>query len=427
MATQRLAGSRIREKRLDRGLRQATVAETVGISPSYLNLIEHNRRRIGGKLLTDIARVLEVDPALLTDGVDREVLDQMRNAAAVLSAEVELSRTEEMAARYPGWSALIAAQARRIEALQAQVQVLSDRISFDPQLAQSLHEVISAVTAIRSSASILVSPEKLDEDWQRRFHQNIHDDSVRLASSSEALIAYLEAPQDILEGAGTAVEQVEAFLSQTGFHLAALEQSAKPEAVLASAGLGEAAAGVLQDYMTQYIRDVAALPLDDFQTAISRHGYDPAGLAQSFAVPLATVLRRLATLPPESDHPPMGLVICDAAGAIRLIKQVPGFAMPRAGGACPLWPVFAALARPEQPLRYDVTMPGQGGTRMLCYAIGTALPAARFDVPPTIQSTMLVMTDPDSPSAEPVPVGVTCRICPRNDCKSRREPAMTGV
>ena len=80
MPDQGLAGSRIREKRLDRGLRQAAVAESVGISPSYLNLIEHNRRRIGGKLLADLARVLEVDTVLLADGVDSDTLDQMRGA-----------------------------------------------------------------------------------------------------------------------------------------------------------------------------------------------------------------------------------------------------------------------------------------------------------------------------------------------------------
>jgi DNA-binding XRE family transcriptional regulator len=44
------AGSRIRERRVALGLRQAEVALRAGISGSYLNLIEHNRRRIGGKL-----------------------------------------------------------------------------------------------------------------------------------------------------------------------------------------------------------------------------------------------------------------------------------------------------------------------------------------------------------------------------------------
>ena len=138
MATERLAGSRIREKRLDQGLRQAAVAETVGISPSYLNLIEYNRRRIGGKLLSDIARALGVEPALLVDGADTDMLDQMRSAASHfgtdLTAKVEVARAEEMAARYPGWGALVVAQAERITVLEQQVQTLSDRMSHDPQI-----------------------------------------------------------------------------------------------------------------------------------------------------------------------------------------------------------------------------------------------------------------------------------------------------
>ena len=46
-----LTGNRIRERRLVMGMKQADLAAAAGISPSYLNLIEHNRRRIGGKLL----------------------------------------------------------------------------------------------------------------------------------------------------------------------------------------------------------------------------------------------------------------------------------------------------------------------------------------------------------------------------------------
>ena len=54
------AGSRIRERRVALGLRQAEVALRAGISGSYLNLIEHNRRRIGGKVLLNIAAALEI-------------------------------------------------------------------------------------------------------------------------------------------------------------------------------------------------------------------------------------------------------------------------------------------------------------------------------------------------------------------------------
>ncbi len=427
MSNDSLVGSRIREKRLDRGLRQAAVAETVGISPSYLNLIEHNRRRIGGKLLADLARVLEVDTALLADGVERETLDEMRSAAASLGDQVEVERTEELAARYPGWGALIATQARRIAALEEKSRVLTDRISYDPQLAGSLHEVISAVSAIRSTASILVGPEDIDRDWQRRFHENIHSDSLRLANSSEALIAYLEAPEAVLEQSGSPFEAVESYLAQTGFHVAALEAGADPVAVAKDAGLQGPAEKVLRAVLQIYAADVAVLPLAKFEKTARKLNYDPAAIAQSFGAALPPVMRRLAQLPPNQGHPPMGLVVCDASGALTLIKSVPGFTMPRIGGACPLWPLYAALSRPHQPIRMDVEMPAPNATRFLCFALAEPVGPAHFDVPPALRSMMLVMPDPPEAATQPHGVGLSCRICPRAGCRSRREPAIGGV
>ena len=70
MAREGLTGSRIRERRVMAGMKQADLARHIGISASYLNLIEHNRRRIGGKLLLNIADTLGVEPQLLTEGAD---------------------------------------------------------------------------------------------------------------------------------------------------------------------------------------------------------------------------------------------------------------------------------------------------------------------------------------------------------------------
>ena len=427
MPMQRLVGSRIRERRLDLGLRQAAVAETVGISPSYLNLIEHNRRRIGGKLLADLARALDVDTALLSDGADTQMLDQMRAAAASTTGSAEVERTEELAARYPGWSALIAAQARKIAVLEEKSRVFNDRLAYDPQLAGSLHEVISAVSAIRSSASILVGPEELDRDWQRRFHENIHNDSVRLAASSEALITYLEAPEALQDQSGSSFEQVEAYLAATGFHLPQLEAGADPRVITAEAKMIGAAAVLLGQTLDQYATDAKVLPLGPFQRACRKHSYDPSAIVQAFGVPLAVTLRRLAQLPPDKGHPPIGLVTCDAAGALTFVKPVPSFSMPRTSNACPLWPLYGAFSRPMQPIRMDVSMPAPNPTRFLCYAIAEPKGYGAFDAPPALQSTMLVMPDPPEPATVPHPVGVSCRICPRTQCASRREPALSGI
>lgn len=428
MPTRRLTGSRIREKRLDQGMRQAAVAEAVGISPSYLNLIEHNRRRIGGKLLSDLARALGVDPGTLTEGADSHLLDQMRAAAAMTGDFAEVARAEELAARYPGWSKLIAAQAHRLIALEDRVQELNDRMAHDPKLSTALHEVISAVTAIRSSASILVGQEELDADWQRRFHENIHTDSVRLAASSEALIAYLEMPDAEQDLGSTSFEKVEKYLALTGFHLAPLELD-KPDiaAFVDGSDLVGAAGQLLVRFAEQYVADASALPLADFERACRVSDYDPAQLADRFDVALDGVLRRLSTLPPDAGHPPMGLVVCDSSGAPLLTKPVPGFMMPRSGGACPHWPVFSALNRPSQPIKVEVALPNVSTSRFLCYAIALPVVAPRFDVPQVLRSTMLVMPDPPQSAAAPLEVGVSCRICPRPSCQSRREAAIKGV
>jgi DNA-binding XRE family transcriptional regulator len=45
MTARQPTGVRIRDRRQERGLRQAELAATIGISPSYLILIEQGRRR----------------------------------------------------------------------------------------------------------------------------------------------------------------------------------------------------------------------------------------------------------------------------------------------------------------------------------------------------------------------------------------------
>ena len=415
-------GARIRARRLDLGLRQADLAEKAGISPSYLNLIEHDKRRIAGRLLTKIAGALNIQASLLTEGAERAVLDALQSAASAWpQGRAEIARADELAARYPGWAGLIAAQSARIAALETQVQTLTDRITYDPDLATALHGVISAVTAIRSTAAILTSDEKIDAEWQGRFHRNIHDDAVRLAADSDALVSYFDPPDDAAGLPLSPLEEAEALLSETGWHLAPLETGGDMGAAMA--GLRKPAREVLSDWVRGYAKDAAALPLTVIEDAVAVHGFDVWALAQALEVDVTLLLRRLASLPVSPDRAPLGLVVCDAAGFPTVLKQVPGFAFPR-GTACPLWPVFAALGQPGRPITAEVTVPGQPETRLLCTAIAEQKGDARPDRPPLMQAVMLVQPDPPPGAVPPIAAGVTCRICPRVGCAARREPSV---
>src|SRR6056297_2096333 len=122
MARPSLTGSRIRERRLVLGRRQAELARAVGISPSYLNLIEHNRRRIGGKLVQSIARELKVDTRAMTEGAEAALLNALREAGADHAAASEdLPRLEEFVGRFPGLAQLLADTSRRAMALERTV------------------------------------------------------------------------------------------------------------------------------------------------------------------------------------------------------------------------------------------------------------------------------------------------------------------
>jgi len=130
MVDRMLTGTRVRNRRLDQGLRQADLARRLGISGSYLNLIEHNKRRIGARMLTKLAQVLEIDEALLEDETAASVLVPLNEAAAMFpKCDAETQRAEDLIARYPGWAGLIGTQQTRIAQLEARVEILGNRLA----------------------------------------------------------------------------------------------------------------------------------------------------------------------------------------------------------------------------------------------------------------------------------------------------------
>src|SRR5690554_8179875 len=63
-------GGRIKRLRRAKGFSQAQLADALDISASYLNLIEHNRRRITVPLLFRVAGYFGVEPGELAESDD---------------------------------------------------------------------------------------------------------------------------------------------------------------------------------------------------------------------------------------------------------------------------------------------------------------------------------------------------------------------
>ncbi len=425
MPTTTLAGTRLRQRRLTMGLRQADLATRAGISASYLNLIEHNRRRIGPDVLSRLAAALGLPEAALSEGADNGLMDDLRAAAAVTGeAQAELDRIEDFAGRFPGWAGLLADLHRRTSRLARAVEALNDRMSHDPHLQASLHEMLSAASAVRSTAEILAETEDIPPEWRERFHRNLHQDSERMAVGAEALVAYLDNSGQAQEtGIAAPQEELEAWLGARGWHLAEVEAGDAAALDPEIAALASGAARVLAHaWVARAVLDAKALPLEPLQAARVAARDDPATLAAQFGTDLLTVFRRIAMLPAA----PEGLVICDGSGTLLFRKPVAGFALPRFGAACPLWPLFTALSRPMVPVSALVETAGAGSLRFAVRAFCQPRYPGGFGGPELREAAMLILPAGTVSTQDAVLLGSTCRVCPRTGCPARREPSIVA-
>lgn len=413
-----LSGTKLRDRRLSAGLRQAEVAARAGISPSYLNLIEHNRRKVTPDVMERLAEVLGIDRAALAEGKEAALAEDLRAAAARGGSGAEVDRVEDLVDRFPGWAAHLVALETRGLALERAVAALNDRMTHDPHLSASLHELLSSLSAVRATAAILAETPDLEPEWAARFHRNLHQDSERLAAGAEALVGFLDAGQGIEEqGIAAPQEEVEDWLRRRGWTMADAElATGLTEEV---AGLASTAARSLAANLVETARaDARVLPEADFAAALTETGPDPVALADRFATTPLAVMRRLAGVVGLQA----GLVICDASGTLTFRKPATGFALPRFGAACPLWPLYAALGHPMQPFEARVQMAGQSDRRHRVIAWGETRYPQGLRGPELREAAMLIL--PDDGAGPIQRIGSSCRVCARGDCPARREPSI---
>ncbi len=423
-----LTGSRIRERRVMQGVKQADLAKGIGISASYLNLIEHNRRRIGGKLLLDIAGALDVPPQVLTEGAEAALLGVLGEAAvaAQMSGD-DAAQVEAFAGRFPAWAEALATRQRRVATLERTVETLSDRMAHDPLLADSMHELLTTAAAVRSTAEILAGDDALELEWQNRFHANLDADSQRLAQSAQALVGYLEQAKGTDAATGKSPqEEVEAYLAGKNFHFPALEVQSTPKAVddilaLDAEVLSNAAKFILRGVLGQVREDAAALSLAALEQGVTDLGLDPIALARRFHLEPAQILRRLAALRALGA----GLVVCDRSGTILFRKSIDGFSVPRYDSCCPLWPLFGALGTANTVHYERLGQLGRANVQFDAYATTDTPIADGYNTPAPTRAVMLLVPAPAGDTSQELrEVGATCRICPHASCAARREPSV---
>src|SRR5690606_29620642 len=193
MAEQKIfAGPRIRRLRMERGLTQTAMAQGLGISPSYLNLIERNQRPITVQLILKLASVYRIDPhelqgetrssvaalkevfsdPLLSGELpgDQELIDLAETAPNASTAMLKLFRAyREQAERLSDLNALLAGEGRATTLSAARLPVDEVRETFErrPWHFAGIEEAAEAFVAELAPGDDLFAALKA---WLRKEH-----------------------------------------------------------------------------------------------------------------------------------------------------------------------------------------------------------------------------------------------------------------
>lgn len=411
-----LMGTRIRERRRAKKLTQTALAKTVGISSSYLNLIEHNRRGIAGKILISLARELGLQPSDLSEGADVALINTLAEAAKNNpKSGPEVDRIEEFVGRYPGWAKLIGNLSRITRDQGETLTAMTDQMAHDPFLSETMHQILSKITSIRSTASILATETEIPGDMHDRFLKNLHSDSQLLSDITQKMVDFFDSKNqsDLFTPSATAATTAHDFWASNEYVMTRIHNS--PEIK------NTQAATVLPDSIQRFSDFDAKMPATDFAKKAAKLNYDPIALADSFDTNVTDVLFRMAQMPRETEFPTFGLIEVDMSGAVLMRKPTPELALPLYSSACPLWPIYRAFAQLNQVLRTTLEMPS--GDRVLSYSLAVTQGTLDYGLPPNLRSTMIFTSDikvlrkADFP---PILAGLHCSVCPRKSCKARR-------
>ena len=224
-------GFKIRDRRKALGVTQANLSARLGISASYLNLIESNKRNIGGGLLKKIADELGVTVDLFDGAAERRLVNDLTelSGASILSrVPLDPADAGDFASQHPQWAQALVMLHRAYHDRNEAVTALSDRLNQDPFLGDAIHIMLTNVAAIRSSSEILENIQDLEPQQRQRFLSIIASESNRLSDVAQALAAFFDRAHSSTRSV-TPVEEVDDFIQEHENYFPELEAGRRPD------------------------------------------------------------------------------------------------------------------------------------------------------------------------------------------------------
>ncbi len=439
-----LIGRTVRRLRGERDLSQQALATRLGISASYLNLIEHDQRAVTATLLIKLAETLRVELRELSGSQERQLETGLREAFADPLLGGDAVPEEEVSALAGGSpnaarAVLALYRAWRVAREDAGGIALPSgrRVLLPHEEARDLFDdrgnyfgVLEDAAAVLVEALGIFSPAETNHAIAHRL-RSTHGVRVTVEALDGAMRRYDPATRGLVLSESLPRES-------RGFHmafqLALMEARDAVEAVLKEAAPSSPEAAMLiRIGMLNYVAGAVLMPYEPFASAALAARHDMEAMAAKFGVSFEQACHRLSTLQrPGARGVPFFFLRVDPAGNVSKRFSAAGFPFARYGGSCPRWVVHTAFSSPGSVQVQVAELPD--GVAYLCFARVVARPAQRWGEPRPVHviamgcalgnAADVAYADGLDLDRAKVGIGLSCRLCDRPDCRSRAFPPL---
>lgn len=438
-------GTRLRRLRREHNQSQAQMAESVGVSTTYINLLENNQRSLSVKVLMLIADAYGVDWGdLIQDGSDRLLAD-LRTAVQ---------------------DPLFTSDRPDLQELRLAVDHAPMLVEHFLHLYGSHSNVIERLMQAGdqlSDGALLTSPETIVHDFFRS-HSNYFDilETCAEATRTDATTE----PDDVYFGLKTRlrdqhkikvltspIEEMNRALRiydkekgqiqlsealdfpnrafQLAHMLALIEFSSEIAELTAELGDIDSAGAVrCRVELANYFAAAFLMPYKKFKSAAESLSYDINRVGKMFGVSFEQVCHRLTTLQRKGDRGiPFFFIRVDRAGNVTKRFNASSISIAEYGGACPVWDLHASFDSPGTILPQFVELPD--GKRFFTINRTSERPAYSRNSQARRQALSLgcelshvgnvgyAQTYSQEDEQLYAKIGINCRICPRQSCAQR--------
>lgn len=441
-------GRKLKAIRREAKFTQKEFAKSLGISTSYLNLMENNHRHVTAPVLMALASKYSIDIATLSERDSDRILADLNEAFSDSQFDGTRPTKQEMrrvVINSPDFAKAFLNIHQSYEHTQKQIAELDNAVHRGASTLTPYEEVrdffhyqnnyIHELDIAGEKLSDIISThsgntlERLCSYLSEKHEIGVIFESENL--SCDSLRAYDPVKGQLTINGKSSIE-TQAF--QVAHQISLIEQKQSIDRIANKAALtSPSAVEICKIGLANYCAGSIILPYSKFHNSAKIFRHDLELISDYFHVSIEQVAHRLSTLQrPGLLGLPFFFARVDQAGNITKRHSATKLQFARFGSACPLWNAHSAFETPTKIIKQLAETPD--GERYVCIATtkskrigGYKSPVTRYalalgcEIKYANQITYCDNINFDEESGFEK-IGVSCRICTRQNCLQRSLP-----